>query len=334
MNKQTIARALLQPDKNFPIDCETIDALQKNVAIVQILGNIVGDRAILLGCELEPGGVKRRPGYVFLRTRDYPEGEVIFWEGGPFKGGVTLHQENVRVTTKDAATGQEYDFPQAYTVRSLRPGVGNENFLWDFRVYKTPGALDAEIAALRAELERLAPPPLGIVEMWAGSRVPAGYVLCEGQQLKTTEYPELYAALGDTFNRAVDYSGKAQTTTSGYFRLPDLRGRFVVGYSTSESEYNAYGKAGGEKKHKLTTAEMPSHAHSNNDYYYIENSQSVGKVLSGRETVSPVTGSAGTDGDNNTLLYKTHDTASAGYGYEHENRPPFYTLAYIMKTKN
>ena len=53
MNKQVIGRFLLQPNKNFPVDCETFASLQDNIAIVQALGNIVGDKAVLLGCELE-----------------------------------------------------------------------------------------------------------------------------------------------------------------------------------------------------------------------------------------------------------------------------------------
>lgn len=38
--KQTIGRFLLQPNKNFPVDCETLDALQTNIALLQVLGNL------------------------------------------------------------------------------------------------------------------------------------------------------------------------------------------------------------------------------------------------------------------------------------------------------
>ncbi len=328
MAKQVIARALLQPNKNFPIDCETLDALQNNTATVQILGNIVGDKAILYGCAPESNGTRRGAGYVFLRTRDYPEGEVVYWEGGNVSGGMYLHQENV------AVTAQGYDFPQAYTERSLRPGVGSENYSWaGFKQYKTPGQLEQDVATINTALAKLAPPPLGIVEMWAGSKVPTGYELCEGQQLRITDYPELYAALGTTFNTAPNYAGTAQTTTSGYFRLPDLRGRFVAGYSTVDTEYNKYGKVGGAKTVQLTIAQMPSHTHSVNDYYHIE--RSAGRAISGVEAVSGTySGSGDTDTDNNTLHYRTHNTTSTGSGTAHENRPPYYVLAYIMKTKN
>ncbi|MCQ5065755.1 phage tail protein, partial [Alistipes putredinis] len=93
---------------------------------------------------------------------------------------------------------------------------------------------------------------------------PDGYALCEGQQLKQSEYPALYKAIGSTYNNAYDCNGRKLSTTSGYFRLPDLRGRFVVGYNVSDADYGSYGKGGGEKKHTLTVDEMPSHAHGEN----------------------------------------------------------------------
>ena len=42
------------------------------------------------------------------------------------------------------------------------------------------------------------------------------------------DYPELYAAVGAAFNRAMSENGVAYTTTAGYFRVPDLRGRFYL----------------------------------------------------------------------------------------------------------
>ena len=68
--KQTIGRFLLQPNKNFPVDCETLEALQTNIALLQVLGNLAGDKAVLLGCEPEQNGTRRKAGYVFLKTKD------------------------------------------------------------------------------------------------------------------------------------------------------------------------------------------------------------------------------------------------------------------------
>lgn len=317
----------MQPNKNFPIDCETMDAMQTNIALLQVLGNIAGNKTILSGCEPEQNGTRRKAGYVFVKTKDFPEGEVLYWEGGNVSGGMYVNQEVVQVTA------QGYEFPQAYTVRSLVAGVGSENFSWsDFKTFKTPRELEEYDKTQDAKIALLAPPPLGIVQIWAGKVVPLGYELCEGQQLKISEYPELYAAIGSTYNSAYSYTGTRYSTMSGYFRLPDLRGRFLVGYNASDADYNAYGRIGGEKKHTLTASEIPSHSHEMRDYYYVENSSTGG--ISGSEYIGGNwLGSAKTDSDNNYLYYKNHNTDPVGSGYSHENRPPYYSFAYIMRTK-
>lgn len=314
--KQTIARLLLQPNKNFPVDAETLDAMQTNNALVQVLGNIVGDKSILLGCEVE--AAKRAPGYVFVRTNDNPEGEVIFWEGGNVDGGMYLAQENV------AVSAQGYDFPQAYTVRSLKPGVGSENYFWaDFTQHLTVAELEQKCTDLQETLAKVKPTPLGVIEMWGGmlTAIPEGYMLCDGGSLLIKDYPELYAVLGMT------HGGTAGAT----FNRPDLRGRFVVGQQDGDNDYTTIGQKGGEKQHQLTTDEMPEHVHKVRDYYWSERDQ-VG--VNGSDYMgNGLAGSGATDWDNNYFAYKNHDTDSAGGVKSHENRPPYYVLAYIMRVK-
>ena len=315
--KQTIGRFLLQPNKNFPVDCETLEALQTNIALLQVLGNLAGDKAVLLGCEPEQNGTRRKAGYVFLKTKDFPEGEVIYWEGGTVSGGMYVHQEIVPVTA------QGYEFPQAYTVRSLKAGVGAENYRWtDFSDAATIPALQSEIESLREAIAKMRGTPLGIVEMWSGKKIPDDYVLCDGAALRLSDYPELYAALGTTFNAAPNYSGIRNTTQSGFFRLPDLRGRFIVGYNGLDDEYKQYGKAGGEKQHTLTTSEMPRHAHEQN----LWEGASADWRSGGRDSWPNAT-----SWHDRTTQFGT--TNSAGDGAPHENRPPYYVLAYIMRVR-
>lgn len=302
----------MQPNKNFPIDCETLDAMQTNVALLQVLGNIAGNKTILSGCEPEQNGTRRKAGYVFVKTKDFPEGEVLYWEGGNVSGGMYVNQEVVQVTA------QGYEFPQAYTVRSLVAGVGSENFSWsDFKTFKTPRELEEYNRAQDLEIAKLAPPPLGIVQLWAGSKVPDGYELCEGQQLKITDYPALYSAIGTTFNNAYSSTGARYTTSNGYFRVPDLRGRFIVGYNASDNDYKTYGYVGGEKKHSLTINEMPAHSHQYEIYGF------------GGSDRNRWSGKNNHDSDTKDKF----TSSSTGGGSPHENRPPYYVLAYIMRSK-
>lgn len=57
---------------------------------------------------------------------------------------------------------------------------------------------------------------IGLIQLWSGSGVPEGYVLCDGSQVSIAEYPELYKAIGDKYNTA--------STKAGYISVPDLRG--------------------------------------------------------------------------------------------------------------
>ncbi len=98
---------------------------------------------------------------------------------------------------------------------------------------------------------------------------------------------------------------------------PDLRGRFVVGYNPAVTDYNTTGKTGGEAAHTLSVAEMPSHAH---DYWDVRDSDSY-------------PGGGDGEGAGNASGRKDTDrtTAAKGENQAHENRPPYFVLAYIMK---
>src|SRR5690554_4085257 len=61
-------------------------------------------------------------------------------------------------------------------------------------------------------------PYVGEVRVFPGEAVPDGWLACDGQALSSTEYPELFAALGDRYGRQ-----------GNEFCLPDLRGRAVMG---------------------------------------------------------------------------------------------------------
>lgn len=329
-----------QSNKDFPLDCETLEALQGNTTMLGLLGNIAGDKVILSGCEKGGAGSSVSEGYVYLKTRAYPEGEVLRWEGGSVSGGVYVKTEDVAVS----AMGGEY--PKAYTKRTLAPGIGEEKYQWsEFEEIRNMKDLKNEINRLRSDLRRVAESPLGVVEMWAGVEVPEGYVLCDGQELKQADYPELYGVIGDVFNNAANCHGFKSSPEAGNFRVPDLRGRFVVGCNNLDADYRAKGLTGGEKQHKLKEEEIPPHQHSVKDYVqkvagYNQGGTEVlegggtlavfgDKVSSGVIKYDEPTGTA-----EGTMQWIDHSTEKNNSPQEsHENRPPYYVLAYIMRAR-
>lgn len=70
--------------------------------------------------------------------------------------------------------------------------------------------------------------PAGTILPFAGLTPPdpatplsKGWLFCDGSIVSNTQYPELFAAIGFTYGK---------TLVSGQFKLPDLRGRTIIGY--------------------------------------------------------------------------------------------------------
>jgi microcystin-dependent protein len=190
-------------------------------------------------------------------------------------------------------------------------------------------------------LKSLISVPIGSVTMYAGSTTPNGYMVCDGRYLSIKDYPKLYAVLGNKYNEAVSSEGKPYNTAEGYFRLPDLKGRFIVGVKDSLPDYNL-GSTGGEEKHTLNVQEIPSHSHIYADDTKADgNSFPVPKALeeegineaggnftATRQYEGLRTSSAKNEGNGTIYL-----TGKTGNGQAHENRPPYYTLYYIIKVE-
>ncbi|MFT5667679.1 MAG: microcystin-dependent protein [Vicingaceae bacterium] len=150
--------------------------------------------------------------------------------------------------------------------------------------------------------------PAGVIVMWSGTTAPAGWALCNGS--------------GGT---------------------PDLRGRFVVGYDPALSAYNQIGDAGGAGFVQITTANMPSHTHgsgtlvnSPENRHRHSTAITSGEGIGTQGRLSSVDSRHGTSTKYSSYANAhTHSisgsTASAGSGGYLENRPPYYTVAYIIK---
>jgi len=142
--------------------------------------------------------------------------------------------------------------------------------------------------------------PAGTIMPYAGSTAPAGWVFAAGQEYNTTgTYAKLYAAIGTTY--CTNDHGAGGTCTTGVFRVPDMRGRFVGGKDnmngiaanriTSAKTLDAtiLGKAGGSQN-------IAGHYHGH----------SLSITLSGSSTVS---GSVGGDGAH------SHGISDPGHGH-------------------
>ena len=64
--------------------------------------------------------------------------------------------------------------------------------------------------------------PAGVMMAYGGTSAPQHWLFCDGSEVKITDYALLFAAIGYNF-------GAEASVTTGYFKVPDLRGRATVG---------------------------------------------------------------------------------------------------------
>lgn len=93
---------------------------------------------------------------------------------------------------------------------------------------------------------------IGTIILFAGHRIPEGWLLCDGSLLNINHHSALYAIIGNM------YGGNGHT-----FALPDLRGRVAVssGHGPGLQNYKPGVKSGQESVTLLPT-QLPAHTHS------------------------------------------------------------------------
>ncbi|MDR0873366.1 MAG: hypothetical protein LBN27_07875 [Prevotellaceae bacterium] len=317
--KRTAGNFLNFATRNFPLDCEGMNLMQQNEALLSILGNIGGNRYIVKGCT----AAVNYEGYVFLGTQAAPDGELLYVEPKPAgAAAANLYMVNEPVDI----SAQGYDYSAAYTQRHLAWGLGSEQYPFgSFSAIQTNIQLTTKVTSLQSQINAILPTPAGVIVMWSGSptNIPEGWKLCNGQN-----------------------------------GTPDLRGRFIVGYNPDDGDYNAIGKNGGAKTVTLSEGQMPAHNHADSTQFRFFTAIAGEGQLTGTQNGWGYTTGDGSKGTAASLDYSpaayggyaenfighipygssqgnavaAAESKDKGGNQAHENRPPYYTLAYIMKS--
>ena len=353
---KVLGKYLNQPDNDFPLDCETFDYIQNNNFITEILGNIAGNMCFIYGCE--KNGTEYKPGYVFLRTDEHPEGEILPFEGGPLDSGELC----IKSQAVDVNTANNKTYTSVYTKRSLsftETVQGYVDIIADVN--------DFTYASYNKPL-------YGEIKIWSGpiETIPPGYHLCDGSQLEINRYPNLYNVIGDIYNK--QHIGICTTynpqdyyqTDPGCFRIPDLRARFVVGCDETgripgddinRSGY-VFGSQGGLSTCKLTEAQsgLVNHTHpaasfthpagAHRHYYATDDNASrippgydlvnyawIDNVGADKTGAGYIQLTSKSENHSHTVETIVSDTKHKGAEESHENKPPFMVLYYIIRCR-
>lgn len=193
--------------------------------------------------------------------------------------------------------------------------------------------------------------PVGALLPFAGSVPPAGYLFCDGSEVRISDYSALYSVIG--------YSYKTPALLIGLstFALPDLRGRFALGRDNMDngltvpakdsptSYINAQpnlsnrvtditadtlGSGSGLEQRSLNTTNLPEHTHNLNSglaQYY-----AVGLPAAGPDPSAVPNLGLDNASNSGSGLPNSGGVDSAVLGRPFNTMNPYQTINYIIFT--
>ena len=155
--------------------------------------------------------------------------------------------------------------------------------------------------------------PQGAIIMWSGNTAPDGWALCDG-------------------------GSHPKEDGSGNVTVPNLKGRFIVGYDPSNADYNTIGNLGGSKIMSHTHGVNPPNrtttvdgAHTHSGTTAGNSGSGNGNQTSGASAEQNHTHTFTTDSDGNHTHNLNIPNFTSAAASNTENRPPYYALAFIYK---
>ena len=163
----------------------------------------------------------------------------------------------------------------------------------------------ARVSRIEERIDSLA--PTGVVQAFAGSTTPQGWLLCDGSAVSRTNYAALYAVIGTTYG-----AGNGSTT----FNLPNLVDKFVEGSATAGT---------------VKSAGLPNITGSFNT-----RCPWIGAAASGAFAPDSTGGKAsiqqaGNETANYNALSFSANKSNSIYGKSTTVQPPALTMRYIIK---
>lgn len=179
----------------------------------------------------------------------------------------------------------------------------------------------------------------GMILLWSGAAnaIPSGFVLCDGNNSTPDLRDRFVVGAGNSYN--VGATGGASTVTLSTSQIPahghsgnahshsaDF-GSHTHSFSGSGSSSHTHNLNGGIGVNNYQGLQVLSYANYRSEgtlpsYYYAQ-SATVNISISGN------TGNASVSGNTSNATANVGDTGGGG---SHENKPPYYSLCYIMKT--
>lgn len=157
-------------------------------------------------------------------------------QGAETSGAARAHRVGASVIMTDFATYKKYmdeiSLVSAPDGSTSAKGVFEGATLAEVRARTATGSTGAALAVTPDVLDDLPTQDqkaylgavTGTISMFSGASAPTGFLLCDGAEVSRTTYAALFAITSTTYG-----AGNGSTT----FNVPNLQGRFPLGYSSS-----------------------------------------------------------------------------------------------------
>ena len=105
--------------------------------------------------------------------------------------------------------------------------------------------------------------PAGVMMAYGGNTAPQDWLMCDGSEYRISDYTLLFAAIGYNF-------GAEASVTTGFFKVPDLRGRTTVGKDNmggtsanviTDESADIIGSQDGQENIDIQVTNLPDHKH-------------------------------------------------------------------------
>lgn len=271
----------------YPFDVAFLAFMQNSYRLFNSLGSMAGNKAIISGCE-EIGNTIT-PGTVYIN------GELFPFEGGAKDDTVFIKEVTNEVTFDDGFLRPLENIRTAAFGRSTPEKTFNWEDFQRVTNLQDLGKNKAENKALeelKDEVEKLKKQkqavPIGLIALWGkpANEIPAGW----------REYVNLRGRMPIGLD-------------PDYVKKPE---------DSQDYALNQLLKQGGERSHKITTDEIPSHSHQ-------QGSEALHNLFGGGSYV----GERHWGGTAGVGAFTKQNTSTVGGDQPHNNMPPYRVVQFI-----
>jgi microcystin-dependent protein/cytoskeletal protein CcmA (bactofilin family) len=232
------------PDGNNTRNLGAPASKWQNIYATTFIGNLTGNvNGTVSG--VAGSANKLTSGSTFRITGDVTADDVVF-DG---QTGGTLKIFNTAISNAIVSSKELTNVTQVDDEILINRTTGNQG------LYRT---------SRRTLLSAVPTNPPGVILPYAGISAPTGWLLCDGTEYRISEYSLLFQIIGYAF-------GARTTVATGFFKVPDMRGRLPLGADNMggvsanvvTADYaDGIGQIGGSEFKTVNVENLPEHKHN------------------------------------------------------------------------